>query len=358
MMKYFTLTIFCVLLSLSLKAQLIDFDDLQTSTVTDVDGNTYKTILFNDTWWMAENLKTFHYNDGTEIEYQATEDDEYDSDYWCLAPRWGYPNFDEENYEEYGLLYSWTAAADEDLCPDGWSLPDTADWFNLARYVVGDVQFEYNYNTRNTPSGGTETVYEAAYVYTMGQYLKSDNGKVLGTNKYGESTWVDGGYWVHTDSISNDCNASGMTILPAGNLISTSVNDFGQVAYFWTPNYVHSDGSGQGRRYMYFDYTSHRMSVSFFYNVYLTSVRCIKAADTSTDISDHTINEGIALTPNPSKSYINIKNGSGGYTIYSLQGTVVKTGSLTESKKVDISDLSSGIYIFKSEGYVGRFVKR
>jgi len=36
-------------------------------TVTDIDGNTYTTTLINGQCWMAENLKTTTYRDGTPI---------------------------------------------------------------------------------------------------------------------------------------------------------------------------------------------------------------------------------------------------------------------------------------------------
>ncbi len=361
MIKNFTLFAFSVFLSFSLKAQLIDFDDLQTSTVTDVDGNEYKTILFNDTWWMAEDLKTKHYTDGSDI-LQATElisytDTDNDWDYWTLVPRWCYPNLDEDNFSEYGLLYSWSTSISGALCPDGWSLPDTTDWYNLGRYIVGEDKVNYAYVTRNTPTGGTETVYEVSNIEDLGQYFKTDNGKILGTNKYGEATWVDGGYWPHTDDISNECNSSGMGVLPAGE-ISSSIKGFGTKAYYWTPNYVNADSSGQGRVFIFFCSTDHTLALGSNHNANLNSVRCIKTVDSPTAISDQTINQGIVLSPNPTKNYINVGNASGAYFIYSIQGTIVKSGSLNENVNIDVNDLYPGVYILKTKDFVGKFVKK
>src|ERR1044072_7226118 len=39
----------------------------ETGTVTDIEGNIYKTVKIGDQWWMAENLHVKKYRNGTTI---------------------------------------------------------------------------------------------------------------------------------------------------------------------------------------------------------------------------------------------------------------------------------------------------
>src|SRR5574337_55971 len=66
--------------------------------VTDVDGNTYRTIITQDGMWMAENLRTTKFNDGTKIPFIENNNN------WgeTRTPAYGWYRNDEEYKKTYG----------------------------------------------------------------------------------------------------------------------------------------------------------------------------------------------------------------------------------------------------------------
>ncbi len=95
------------------------------STVTDIDGNTYKTIKIGDNEWLASNLKTTKLNDGTPIK-NITDNKE-----WSEAKDAAYATYNNEENAE--VLYNWAAVSSDKLCPEGWTVPtDTIEWLQLA----------------------------------------------------------------------------------------------------------------------------------------------------------------------------------------------------------------------------------
>lgn len=109
--------------------------NLSYSSVSDVDGNTYKTIQIGNQTWMAENLKATKYNDGTSIP-NVTEDTE-----WSKLTTGGYSWYsnDASSYKDtYGALYNWYAITDDrKLCPAGWHVPTDGEWSVLLTYLDG-----------------------------------------------------------------------------------------------------------------------------------------------------------------------------------------------------------------------------
>ncbi len=101
--------------------------------LTDIDGNTYRTVIIGEQQWMAENLKTTTYSNGDPIYYPGDNGTAW-SENTIGAYAW-YGN-DPANGESYGALYNWYATTNPGgLCPAGWRVPDHEDWLYLTRYA-------------------------------------------------------------------------------------------------------------------------------------------------------------------------------------------------------------------------------
>jgi uncharacterized protein (TIGR02145 family) len=106
------------------------------SGVTDVEGNSYKTVLIGDQEWMAENLRSMTYSNGENI-VNVTDSDEWSqltSAAWCHYDN--NPQFDQLQ----GKLYNWYAASNvRNVCPNGWHLPTLGEWTELQDFLGGGI---------------------------------------------------------------------------------------------------------------------------------------------------------------------------------------------------------------------------
>jgi uncharacterized protein (TIGR02145 family) len=110
----------------------------RAQTVHDVDGNSYPVIVIGTQVWMAENLKTTRYSDGTPIPMVS------DSSGWAslTSPSFcWYGNDPVSCAAKYGALYNWYATnpkgnGNRNLCPEGWRVPTDEDWTILAQYLA------------------------------------------------------------------------------------------------------------------------------------------------------------------------------------------------------------------------------
>lgn len=101
------------------------FCQLETGKVTDIDGNTYKTVKIGNQWWIAENLKVTHYRNGDAIP-EVT-----DNEQWKNLNSGAYCAYDnnESNAAVYGYLYNWYAMNDSrNIAPEGWYVPSDEEW--------------------------------------------------------------------------------------------------------------------------------------------------------------------------------------------------------------------------------------
>jgi len=121
---FFMISLFCLGLT-RIQAQ---------NTVKDIDGNVYKTITIGKQTWMAENLKTTKYNDGSAIPNVAATTERAT----LLAPGYNWYNNDEvTNKATYGALYNGYAVNTGKLCPKGWHVPSDDEWTTLTD-TLGD----------------------------------------------------------------------------------------------------------------------------------------------------------------------------------------------------------------------------
>ena len=103
--------------------------NLTYGQVSDVDGNTYKTIVIGTPTWMAENLKTTKYNDSTGIPLVTN------NSVWANDTTPVYCNYNNttnpDTINTYGRLYNWYTVNTGNLCPTGWHVPNEGDWDTL-----------------------------------------------------------------------------------------------------------------------------------------------------------------------------------------------------------------------------------
>jgi uncharacterized protein (TIGR02145 family) len=153
--------------------------NLTYGSMTDQDGNTYKTIVIGNQEWMAENLKTRHYSNGDIIPLVT------DNTTWSLlntgATCW-FNNDSAANNCPKGKLYNWYAAKDSrNICPNGWHVSTDSEWNLLAITLVPAID--------TTCIGCTQF---------------GNNGKMQST-----------GYWLDPTPLAN--NDIGFSGFPAGN---------------------------------------------------------------------------------------------------------------------------------------------
>jgi len=133
---FILLLTFCVF---SCKKEPISDPTPETGTVTDFDGNVYRTIKIGTQWWMTENLKTTKYRDGSPIPNVTN------NAAWITlsTPAYCSYNNDYNTYGRvYGLLYNWfvvdpSSNGNKTIAPQGWHVPTNAEFLILVNYLGG-----------------------------------------------------------------------------------------------------------------------------------------------------------------------------------------------------------------------------
>lgn len=204
--------------------------NLSYGSVTDIDGNVYKTIKIGTQTWMAENLKVTHYSNGDSIpnEKNSNKWGFFEIDYGAYC--WYKNNSSNKNIQ--GAYYNWHAATDSrNIAPLGWHVASADEWETLCKNL---------YITLNSTN----------------------------TYKLRESTTA---HWKYLNSELSGTNESGFTALPCGKRdgIEYPFLNVGNGAYFWTKT-----GTRDGSRAVYLFNTI--VIAGLEYNCRGFSIRCVK----------------------------------------------------------------------------------
>ncbi len=110
-------------------------EDGTTGSVTDIEGNTYSTVFIAGTEWMAENLRTVTFRDGTPVPRGDRGSGMPAYDVYLHEHVEGIDS-EEEMVALYGKHYNWHAVTDPaGICPEGWEVPGDADWHALIDHL-------------------------------------------------------------------------------------------------------------------------------------------------------------------------------------------------------------------------------
>jgi uncharacterized protein (TIGR02145 family) len=128
--------LFIFILFFTLNSSCKKDEDPSQPTVTDIDGNVYKTVKIGSQVWMKENLKTTKYNNGDPIPNVTLWTP------WLIATEGAFCHYQNMASwtETYGLLYNWFAVGDaRQICPSGWHIPAKSEWEALVNFVGGET---------------------------------------------------------------------------------------------------------------------------------------------------------------------------------------------------------------------------
>jgi uncharacterized protein (TIGR02145 family) len=175
-------------------------------TVTDIDGNVYKTVKIGNQVWMAENLKVTHYRNGDPIT-NITDNSQWGD---LSDGAYGDYNNDPSNSDTYGRLYNFYVVDDaRGLCPKGWHVPSDEEWMELEMYLGMSYEEAHSNDIRGTNQGSQ----------LAGNIDFWDSGDLENDTAFG---------------------SSGFLALPGGNrsIVNGSYYGMGNSSCFWssTPN--------------------------------------------------------------------------------------------------------------------------
>ena len=194
-----------------------------TSTVSDIDGNTYNTVLIGTQCWTKSNLKVTKYNDGTAIPLDASggADGITGGQTWTIRIAGAYCILSNEsstgtNASNYGFLYNWYAATDpKKICPAGWHVPSEAEVVTLVTFASPDPGYKLK-ATSSLWDGTTPKTDNFGFSF-LPSYERGSNGQYyIGSgNQYGY-------LWTTTVAVGDATKGIHMDIYKSANMANFS----------------------------------------------------------------------------------------------------------------------------------------
>jgi len=186
--------------------------------VLDWDGNVYNTVKIGSQCWMQENLRSWHFSDGTIIPSTTIS---YYYNEGPYGPNRIKPDNNIDNVATYGYLYNYEAvfrtndtsilnnsipSGVQGICPNGWHIPSMAEWQQLVDYMGNYSMYicdDQTYNVAKALAAQTGWRDDCSNLCAIGTDLSANN-------------------------------ASGFSALPAGEAWGNDPHYFGDRAYFWS----------------------------------------------------------------------------------------------------------------------------
>jgi uncharacterized protein (TIGR02145 family) len=177
--------------------------DFTYGSMTDQQGNVYKTIVIGTQEWMAENLNTSIYRNGDAIPTGLSLSD-WESTNITQQGAWAYYNNVASYACPYGKLYNWYACVDaRQLCPVGWHVPTYAEWTVLTDFIGGEAVAGGKMKTTGTIEAATGLWYSPNTGATNSSgFSGAPGGYRLNDGGY-EGIGYVGGWWSSSEGESN-----------------------------------------------------------------------------------------------------------------------------------------------------------
>jgi uncharacterized protein (TIGR02145 family) len=177
-------------------------------------SHAYKAVELGTQCWMAENLRTRKYNDGTDIPFDASGGvGGNGSDQTWSELRYGAHTIYRHdstpttgNLAKYGYLYNWYAVKGitsgetptKNICPDGWHVPTGSDWNKLVKSLDSEADTISGIPKVQSTTAGTilKSTGSGGFSALLGGFRADNDGafnSINGGAFYWSATEVPGG---------------------------------------------------------------------------------------------------------------------------------------------------------------------